>query len=123
MARKVGGTTAITFKGELFADVAEMQFTHMKAIAASGKLVEQEGVAYAKQNAPWTDQTGNARNGLGGATDVQADDVTVYFFHQVPYGIYLETRFSGRYQIIAPTLQVMGPRWFNLIRAMIFKGG
>ena len=122
----MGGTSsnaAIVFgKTSLFANVDVMRETHMKAIAASGKLIEQEGVAYAKQNAPWTDQTGNARNGLAGATDVKLDSVTVYFMHQVPYGIYLETRWSGRYQIINPTIQVMAPRWMNLLRSMIFKG-
>lgn len=113
---------SITFKGDLFGNIDQMDAKIRGAMAASGKLMEQEGVAYMRSNAPWQDQTGNARNGLSGSTEVSGDSVSVVYFHQVPYGIWLEVANSGRYQIIAPTIQVMGPRWFNLLRSMIFKG-
>lgn len=72
--------------------------------------------AYMKINAPWTDQTGNARQGLAARAFREADSIGIILFHQVVYGIFLEARWSGRYAIINPTIEVMGPvvmRRFN----------
>lgn len=65
--------------------------------------------AYMKQNAPWTDQTGNARNGLAARAYSQGEEIGIVLSQGVDYGIYLETRFSGRYAIIQPTIDAMGP--------------
>jgi hypothetical protein len=60
----------------------------------------------AKQNAPWTDRTGNARQGLRGfVEDLSATSVALYLTHSVEYGIYLELNYQGRYAIIMPTLE------------------
>ena len=64
---------------------------------------------YMKLNAPWTDQTGNARNGLAARAYEDGDEIGIVLFHQVDYGIWLETRWSGRYAIINPTIDSMGP--------------
>jgi hypothetical protein len=66
--------------------------------------------ATAKVNAPWTDRTGNARAGLFSGTNisVEQDFWELYLAHTVFYGIYLETRFSGKYQIISPTILFIG---------------
>lgn len=66
--------------------------------------------AHAKINAPWKDQTGNARSGLfsGVSIGVNQDFWELYLAHSVFYGIYLETRFSGKYQIISPTILFIG---------------
>lgn len=69
-----------------------------------------EAVNFAKLNAPWTDQTGNARSGL--FADVGAENNGDQFWlilaHSVYYGIFLESRFSGRYAIIMPTINYIG---------------
>jgi hypothetical protein len=65
--------------------------------------------AYMRQNASWQDQTGNARSGLTARpfrTDV---NVGIDLFHTVPYGIWLETRWSGKYAIIVPTINAQAP--------------
>lgn len=63
-----------------------------------------------RSNAPWTDHTGNARNGLDAKGYFDgADEYGIVLFHQVPYGITLETRNSGMYAIIEPTIQSEGP--------------
>jgi hypothetical protein len=62
--------------------------------------------AYAKDHAPWTDETGNARQGLHGFVQELAKDVVaVYLAHGMDYGIHLERRWAGKYAIILPTLQ------------------
>lgn len=81
--------------------------------------------SYGRAHAPWTDQTGNARNGLKAVTYSNSRSAGtrgangrflkagvvfgIIFFHSVPYGIYLETRFNGKYRIIVPTIQKVGP--------------
>lgn len=65
---------------------------------------------YMKINAPWTDQTGNARNGLAARAYRDRDSIGIVLYHQVDYGIYLETRFDGKFAIIGPTIDVMGPK-------------
>jgi hypothetical protein len=65
--------------------------------------------SYAKRNAKWHDRTGNARNGLHGVAESQGKTHQIVLAHGVPYGIYLEVRFSGKYAIINPTIAVEGP--------------
>ena len=76
-------------------------------IAAQAQAPEVEN--YMKLNAPWSDQTGNARNGLAARAYRDNDEVGIVLFHQVPYGIWLETRFGGKYAIIEPTIEAMSP--------------
>lgn len=90
--------------------------TERHALAAEG---------YMKVNAPWTDRTGNARNGLTATADLsQAGSGTyiIHLYHKVPYGIWLETRFAGRYAIIWPAVEHEAPLFQadanQLMRAM-----
>ena len=113
---------SMRFTGTLMGNLDTLNARNIAAIAASGKLIAQEGEAYMRSNAPWNDVTGNARSGLTGEVEAGSKGATVYYFHQVPYGIWLEIANSGKYQIILPTVQRMGPRWFTLLQTMIFKG-
>jgi hypothetical protein len=61
--------------------------------------------AFAKQNAPWTDQTGNARQGLTARAFRDAAAVTIVLFHAMAYGVFLEVKNAGRYSIILRTLE------------------
>jgi hypothetical protein len=81
--------------------------------------------AHAKQHAPWTDRTSNARQALRGYKDGHAppspggenasdypdphdlarDVVAIYLSHGMNYGVYLEGSMQGRYAIIWPTIQ------------------
>lgn len=66
--------------------------------------------AHMKINAPWEDQTGNARQGLRAqAYDLGGDQKGIILYHQVPYGLWLEVKNSGEYATILPTIQAMGP--------------
>lgn len=73
--------------------------------------------AYAKENAPWTDQTANARQSLYAFVETQArETVNLYLSHGMDYGIYLETRWAGRYAIIWPTIQAHLPQITRMLR-------
>lgn len=64
---------------------------------------------YMKTEAPWNDVTGNARSGLAARAFKEGDTVGIELSHSVPYGIFLEARWSGRYAIIEPSIDHMGP--------------
>lgn len=64
---------------------------------------------YMKSNAPWTDRTGNARQGLHAA--VQRERLKLYALilaHTVEYGIWLEVTHGGANRIIEPTIRSQG---------------
>jgi hypothetical protein len=62
--------------------------------------------AYAKQNASWTDRSGNARQALHSfVEDVSKEAVALYIAHGMDYGIWLEVRWAGKYAILLPTLE------------------
>lgn len=66
---------------------------------------------YARTNAPWNDETGNARAGLFAQHDSEPmvrHQLTVY--GTMPYTFWLEVRWSGKYAIIGPTLVDIAPR-------------
>jgi len=77
--------------------------------------------AHAKSTAPWTDQTGNARQGLTATPGRSTDTYFIDLFHRMPYGIWLEVRWNGRYQVIVPTIQVMGKELMVTTRAVLRK--
>jgi len=60
---------------------------------------------YARENAPWTDRTGNARNGLFVVHEKEPMVIhRLITYHTMSYGLWLEVRWSGRYAIIGPTM-------------------
>lgn len=65
---------------------------------------------HAKTNAPWQDQTGNARQGLRAEAFREDANMGIVLYHQVPYGIWLELAHGAQYAIIDPTIEVMGPQ-------------
>ena len=77
--------------------------------------------SYARNNAPWTDRTGNARNGLFAEAFQDTKGYGIVLYHTMPYGIFLETRWSGRYAIIAPTIQVYGPRVMQTVNKLLAR--
>jgi hypothetical protein len=65
--------------------------------------------AYMRQNARWTDRTGDARRLLKAEVlDVTGRAAFILLQHGVEYGVFLEMR--PAYAIIGPTLDVYGPR-------------
>ena len=60
--------------------------------------------AEAKRNAPWTDRTSNARQGLQGGAAFDGSDIVIYITHTMEYGIYLELANAAKYAILMPTI-------------------
>lgn len=78
--------------------------------------------SYAKRNAKWHDRTGNARSGLRGVAEAPHNGpYKIILAHGVPYGIYLEVRWSGRLGIINPTISNQGPEVMRTVQAGLSK--
>jgi hypothetical protein len=75
------------------------------AIREGADRLAEEMEQYAQQNAPWEDQTGDARAGLTAKAEHHGFRQEVYLFHTVDYGIWLEVRWNGKYAIINPTIE------------------
>lgn len=97
----------------------------IKMEAATAAIVQQmvdKVEAYAKDNAPWEDDTGEARRGLTARYSFSGGHHTISLYHMVDYGIWLEIKNSGEYAIILPTIEVMGPRIMREIQSGVLVG-
>lgn len=72
--------------------------------------VATAALEYAQANAPWTDRTGHARAGLDTSVQWEGEEIAWYLYHQVDYGLYLETILNGKFAIILPTLEQFAPQ-------------
>lgn len=75
--------------------------------------------SYARSSAPWTDRTGNARNGLFAKNGGGGGSYHIDLYHTVPYGIYLETKYGGRDQVIVPTIIAEGARIMGMAKTIL----
>ncbi|WMI33119.1 hypothetical protein SEA_RIKSENGUPTA_23 [Microbacterium phage RikSengupta] len=98
-------------------------------LARTTELYSLRSETFAKSKAPWTDRTTNARSGLGSTWlgEINGDGARfeIDIFHRVPYGIWLELKYNGKFSIINKTLQNQGPKYFNLanqVMARMFGG-
>lgn len=83
-----------------------------------------------KHNAPWTDRTTNARNGLSATAQKSANSVAASTFaivlsHSVDYGIYLETKPTneGGRPIIMPTIEMYAPKVMKTLSKILDRLG
>ena len=91
-------------RGLAFPVVADQAIEELLEVAA--EAVQQ----YAQENAPWEDQSGDARGGLTAEyVDGGLFQHEIVLYHTAEYGIWLEIRWNGRYAIIMPTIERMGP--------------
>lgn len=92
--------------GQMLARLQEYDGKVKRALHVVAEYFAPIVESYAKDNAPWTDRTGNARQGLTGSIqDISETVVHLYLSHKMDYGVYLELKNSGRYAIILPTLE------------------
>ena len=75
----------------------------------------------AKENAPWTNRTGDARKLLTGRVIDDGEALGVALCHRVEYGKHLETAHDGKYAILKPTIEGLRSDFFAAARN--FFGG
>lgn len=98
-------------------------------LAKTTDFYSLRSMSSAKKSAPWQDRSGNARNGL--YSDFRIDSSSsgatyqIDLYHRMPYGIWLESRWGGKWGIINKTIDSEGPKFFakaNGVIAQIFGG-
>lgn len=102
--------------GGLLAGLEKFRESTLDSIAGCGADFARAMEDSARQGAPWTDRTGNARATLKGVcgwadpAGIPSDTVfTVGVEGQMPYSVYLELGFDGRFSILSPTVHHFAP--------------
>ena len=71
--------------------------------------IAKELESYMREEAPWEDQTGAARDGLRAEASKEGSTHLITLYHTVDYGIWLEVRYNKKFAIILPTIEKYGP--------------
>ena len=93
-----------------------------REIVQLAERMADEIVEYMKSEAPWQDRTGEARANLFTLVQHEAGQmVSILLSHGslIPYGVYLELGYGGRFAIIAPSIDWFGPRLFHEVQAIL----
>ena len=118
--KEVGkGAVKILWDGDLVRNLNHGSEKVQRAAWAAAQSMAPEVENYMKLNAPWTDQTTNARNGLAARAYQEKNETGIVLYHQVSYGIFLETRFGGKYAIINPAIEAMSPKVMNRFERLL----
>lgn len=105
-------------------NINEFGATINKDITLTTDFGATRGQAAMKLEAPWTDRTTNARNGLtavpkhSGTSAIGFAVHQIIFAHGVNYGIWLEVANSGKYQIIMPVLLETGKAIMDALKGI-----
>ena len=84
------------------------------ALALDAENIAANMEAWAKNNAPWTDKTGDARDFIKQTVKwTNADILMVSLSHNVNYGIYLELCNEGKYAILEKAMAEFGPKFME----------
>lgn len=90
-----------------------------RALAAAVEYAATRSESSMKAKAIWKDQTGNARAGLHTTPFHEGKTHGYHLAHGVPYGIWLEVRWDGRYGIIPQATQEGGMMVMSLITKLL----
>jgi len=126
LARKTGANAKGAAKMRLFfeSDAITPNINKLPAYvdrvaATTLAYYEPQVENYAKLNAPWQDQTTNARNGLIARSGKEGELHFLVLAHQVPYGIWLEIKYAGKNAIILPTIEEYGPKVMTTLNKIL----
>ncbi|MBQ1441637.1 MAG: hypothetical protein IIZ08_06945 [Clostridia bacterium] len=76
----------------------------------SGSAAALNMESFAKANRPWTDRTGMARRTIQGVSAFDGSLFSVGVEGHMPYSVFLELGFGGRYSILAPAVHHFAPQ-------------
>lgn len=91
----------------LFNGLTALEDRMERAVEAYGQAAGQKLEAHAKENAPWQDRTGIARQTITGGGEWEGDKMRVYVSGNVSYFQYLEFAHEKRYAILNPTVHAL----------------
>ena len=91
----------------------------LSAVFDLAQLFAAKVEAFAKARAPWTDRTGNARQGLTARAFKTATAVTLILWSSVSYGIWLEIAHGGHWGIILKALEAHYSQYMRAIEGLM----
>ena len=98
---------------------------YLEAVNAGIEAIAQKWAPeiqnWMRDNAVWTDRTGNARQSLHTEVLNLTSEIALMLAHGVSYGVNLEMGFSGRYAIIGPALDEFAGKIWTDVKDMIGK--
>lgn len=109
-----------------FKSAKRMERQLLSGVGGLMRIGTGRGERYMKHNAPWTDRTTNARNGLFGKYRREARTLfSITFGHSVDYGVYLEkgTEHAKAYPIILPTIDYIAKQLQHSFTKLIDRIG
>jgi len=108
----------------LLRNIKELDARTDRGVAGVVEYWDSRIEEHMKIAAPWTDRTGNARSGLfATAGHEPGKRHWIELGHRVPYGIWLEIRWAGRYAIVFPTLIAYGPKVMQTLNKLFARLG
>lgn len=90
-------------------------------IATVVDYTRDRAVGDMKQGAPWKDRTGNARATLNAKAKHDKTQHILTLFGGVPYQIWLEIRWSGRWAIITPQVPIQGQKLMKRLDGLMAR--
>lgn len=100
--------------GDLGRNLATIDHKIDRSLDRVQEIIVTQGEADLKAEAPWTDDSGDARRGLWAKGSKLSNGTRrITMGHSVDYGIYLEKSNSGRFQVIMPVLLDTGRRFMR----------
>jgi hypothetical protein len=111
---------SVRWEGDLTANINQFGLKAKRGMVAAANYAAPQIESWMKQNAPWTDQTGAARNGLRADVQTTTNSVAIVIYHSVPYGVFLEVRWGGKYAILRPALAYGTPVFAEALRRLVF---
>lgn len=97
------------YQRDLFGRFAALPAVFFRNLEDHAQEWQARLTEYMQANAPWEDRTGDARDELETELDRSGLAWSFILHHTVEYGLWLEVRWSGRYAIIVPTIEALGP--------------
>lgn len=110
----------IRWEGDLTTKINQFGPQVKRGMVAAANWSAPQIESFMKQNARWTDRTGNARNGLRAKVQVSHNKVAIVCYHSVPYGVWLEVRWGGKYAIIQDALKYGTPLFATAVARLVF---
>jgi hypothetical protein len=122
--------SSFTFDMSKFKSPKKMEEKLQRALYGVVKYWDGPVERYMKHNAPWTDRTTNARNGLFATAQksqstIAASNFAIVLGHTVDYGIYLEAKpeDEGGRPIIMPTIKRYAPKVIKTLTKILNRMG
>lgn len=108
-------------------NVAAVKPDYERVINSFMGITAVQGQEAMRTGARWRDDRGHrkdrvpgaARAGLNTKTELAGTHKTIWFLHGVDYGIWLEIKNRGKYQIIMPTVAKMGKQLMKSLRGTL----